>query len=649
MMRFSALARCASAGGSLSSRLAELAQRVEEHLASRGTAATAHDDGLWKQVLSTAHCARSLKETDTALAIVFRLLRCGCRPSCGAVWPGLIRDLAPYSDVEANAVLSYPGVPEGSDGGRGATPAQPARELGEMPAVGSELDMADMPPLLRPTRATLLMTGGVVPLSARVPCSDGGALSALLEVFCSAYDASDGSGGGDNELTVAYLQEVSAAVVSALQPITATLFLTELSPLARALLRFFGLLFQFSARQSVKQPHLAEQFAKKLTKLLPDNALGARIVLLFLAERHAEFGDEMMHLPLVRLAARGVWRHYEKHESFSCLRHLRRVNEAVDVTLQRNANSGNPLAMDEADEAALRLLLSLALLRAMRVEAISPDVFLSDAVDIVDRAPMTLSIEYELIVAKVQLLDLFLDDAASSSAIYDNLLQSLRAIVELRPRENVDGDTSAATGATPQEMKGEEEEEEEARVLARQHFQEAHRLVLTAFARSQVEERLNQAYTILVTHKYHGLVIAKDAVNPLLDALSRRGDCRVFNIVDLCVLYSGSHIDYDTITYLFRACRVAGDFYRARTLYQLLRDMIPGFLLRAPEAIKDTLQELKILPPEPAHLFPASLAVDGDEAAAAVSYEGVLADEALAARQRGPIRELPTKRTETPS
>ncbi|PWU85422.1 hypothetical protein C4B63_163g16 [Trypanosoma cruzi] len=125
------------------------------------------------------------------------------------------------------------------------------------------------------------------------------------------------------------------------------------------------------------------------------------MVLLFLAEHHAEYDDEMVHIPLVRIAAWAIWRQYEKHERFFCLRQLQHVNDAVDVTLQRNANNGNPLALDDSDEAALRLLLSLALLRVMRVEAVSPDVFLRDAVDIVDRSPMTLSIEYELIVAKV--------------------------------------------------------------------------------------------------------------------------------------------------------------------------------------------------------------------------------------------------------
>ncbi|EAN89515.1 hypothetical protein C3747_84g95 [Trypanosoma cruzi] len=644
-MRLSAVARCAPSSGTLSSRLTHLVQSAEEHIASRGTAATVRDDGLWEQVLATAHCARALKETDTTLAIVFRLLRCGCYPSRSAVWPGLIRDLAPYSDIEANAVLSYPGVPEGPESQSEAGPWRCARVPEDILAAGRESEVPDMPPLLRPTRETLLMTGGVVPLSARIPCSDGGALSVLLESFCSVCEASHG-GDGDGEMTVNFFQDVTAAVVSAMQPITATIVLTESSPLARALVRFFRLLFNFSARQSGGQLHLAENFAKGLTKLLPENALGARMVLLFLAEHHAEYGDEMVHIPLVRIAAGAIWRQYEKHESFSCLRQIQHVNDAVDVTLQRNANNGNPLALDDSDEAALRLLLSLALLRVMRVEAVSPDVFLRDAVDIVDRSPMTLSIEYELIVAKVELLDLFLDDESSSSAIYDDLLHSLRAIVELRPRDGVDGDTSAVPDATHYSIK---EDEEEVRELARQQFQEAHRLVLTVFARSQLDERLNQAYTVLVTHKYHGLVITRDVANPLLDALSRRGDCRVFNIVDLCVLYSGSHIDYDTLTYLFRACRVAGDFYRARTLYQLLREMIPGFLLRAPEAIKDALQELKILQPEPAHLFPASLAVDGDEAAAAVNYEGVVDDEALTARQRGPIRELPTKRTHTPS
>ncbi|ORC85338.1 uncharacterized protein TM35_000361980 [Trypanosoma theileri] len=666
-MRLTSFLRCPAAGSTLTARLSQLALRVETLYPYKRTEIHTppkeEDDGsLWKDVVAVAGAAGEARETDTAMALVLRLLHYSKSSPPAGVWATLIRDLAPYGDVEANTVLTYPGVISNGYSHSSHTSAERSqyRRLSmersgtgiESGGVGGNIEEGpvDSGILLRPTRETLLLTGGVVPLSARAPCSDGGALANLLNAFCSSYEASS----SDESISLSVVKDVMDAVVSTLRLIAPTVVLTESSSVTRSLLRFFQLVFRPGKQEKEEekkkeQQKLAEELAIHLIKVLPINAVGARVVILFLAEQHKSFPDDMIHLPLVRIAVKGLWLNYESVDDFSCLQHLQQVNDAVDVTLQRNANSGNSLGLEEADESDIRLLLSLALLRLMRLQADSPDIFLRDAVDIVDRCPVNLSVEYELLAAKVQLLDLFIDDPESSNTIYDDLLQSLRALVELRPRDN----SIQQEEELLEEKGGGGEEEEEIRRITQFHFQEAHRLVVTAFAQSHVEERLNQAYTILVTHKYHGLIITRELMHPLMDVLSRRGDCRVFNIVDLCVLYSGNSIDYETLNYLFQSCRVAGDFYRARTLYQLLREMIPGFLLRAPESIKEALRGLKVLEPEPNHLFPSSFTVERDVdatvAAAAVASAGVVDDEMLGVQQRGPIRELPNVVKETSS
>ncbi|KAH9586732.1 hypothetical protein LSM04_008446 [Trypanosoma melophagium] len=655
-MRLTSRLWCPSAGSTLTARLAQLAQRIDTLTPNKEV-----DNSLWGDVVAVAGVAGETRETDTAMALVLRLLHHRNSAPPAGVWAALIRDLAPYGDVEANTVLAYPGVTlDGNSYFSVASAGKLQYDRLQMERSGTgtgtsslssslvsmEKGPMDTGILLRPTRETLLLTGGVVPLSARAPCSDGSALASLLKAFCSSYEMSSGE---DKSLTV--LKDVMDAVISTLQLIAATLVLIESSPVTRSLLRFFQVVFRSGKEQEKEEKQkepLAEQFALNLIKVLPMNALGARVVILFLAEQCTSFPDDMIYLPLVRIAVRGLWLYYESVDDFSCLQQLQQVNDAVDVTLQRNANSGNSLGLVESDESDIRLLLSLALLRLMRLQADSPDIFLRDAVDIVDRCPVNLSVEYELLAAKVKLLDLFIDDPESSSTIYDDLLQSLRALVELRPRDSNNYNSNNSDNLREGHLL---EEEKDVRRVTQLHFQEAHRLVVTAFAQSHVEERLNQAYTILVTHKYHGLIITRELMHPLLDVLSRRGDCRVFNIVDLCVLYSGSSIDYETLTYLFQACRVAGDFYRARTLYQLLREMIPGFLLRAPEAIKEALRGLKVLEPEPNHLFAYSFTVERDVdaavAAAAVASAGVVEDEECDVQKRGPIRELPNIVKET--
>ncbi|CBH12759.1 hypothetical protein, conserved [Trypanosoma brucei gambiense DAL972] len=666
-MRASAAVRCILSSTTLTSQITQLVQRAEQHLnvkpanpCSLDTSSTPVADNLWEQVMAVAPSARALKETDTLLALVFRLLRNGLQPPSGEAaaetWSALIRDLAPYSDVEANSVLSYPGTPECAEELRGAMANALCAAEGRNNA---NCDLDDRP-LLRLTRETLLLTGGVVPLSARVPCSDGGAIGQLLDAFCVCCEAS-----GNAMMSSASLEEMSKAVLSALHVIAETVDVRETSPLVLSLLRFMRLLGvreKGQYKQNDESMGSVASFAEELTSVLANNGLGARIVLFFVHEHCEATPEEMVPLPLVCLAARGIWRHYRTADTtFPCLEHLKYVNGAVDVTLQRNANNNNILGLQENEEGDLRLQVSLALLKGMRLHADSPDVFLRSAIDVVDSCPASLSLEYEVLVAKTNLLDMFADDEASCSAIYDDLLQSLRALVELRPRdaendvssmnthEGGEGD-AASDGKVTRKKKLQIKHMEEDRQLLREQFQEAHRIVVEAFVRSRIQERLNQAYTILVTHKYHGLVITQEVAYPLLDVLSRRGDCRVFNIIDLCVLYSGCTIDYDALTCLFRACRVAGDFYRARTLYQLLKEMIPGFLLRAPTTIREMLRELKVLDPEPTHLFADTLlgngTMGGTECPANILPVELIDEDDPSNRRRGPLRELPSAKAE---
>lgn len=42
-----------------------------------------------------------------------------------------------------------------------------------------------------------------------------------------------------------------------------------------------------------------------------------------------------------------------------------------------------------------------------------------------------------------------------------------------------------------------------------------------------------------------------------------------------------------TIVYLVHTCAVAGDYYRARGLVALLKDIYPGFLLAAPDSVRE--------------------------------------------------------------
>lgn len=307
--------------------------------------------------------------------------------------------------------------------------------------------------------------------------------------------------------------------------------------------------------------------------------------------------------------------------AFGVLPLLQQLYNTVDVLFQTNANRGNPLQIDADLECRIKEEVAVALLGAMRVEIEAPDDYLRQALEVVERVPSSMAVEAELIAGKLRLLELdtaALDDDGRG-AVYADLVASLRSLVDMRPHRHLHRADVTSTppsfatpaGAAPSHSAGGREmqrsgemtleamEERDTDVL----LQSAHAMVLQALSASQREELISDAYSILVSHKYHGLKIRSSMVHPVMAALSRRGDCRAFNLVDLCVLYSNETVDMTTISYLFKACATAGDHYRARTLLQLIQEIVPGFLVKCPPSLLDTLRELKVVEAEPAHLF----------------------------------------------
>lgn len=184
------------------------------------------------------------------------------------------------------------------------------------------------------------------------------------------------------------------------------------------------------------------------------------------------------------------------------------------------------------------------------------------------------------------------DDAAVTTQHLDEacsqLIQSLRLVVEHRPRTDLGFSDDGARAMDPE---------------TRRRYQEVHSKAIAALCDTRSERWLQEAYVIIVTHKYHQLLIDAHVVRPLLRRFARTGDGRAFNIVDLITLYSNQKIDYDTIECLFRVCNVSGDFHRAKALLQILKETVPGFLSKAPQGIIDPLRELGVLPPIPGDAF----------------------------------------------
>ncbi|SYZ62932.1 hypothetical_protein (plasmid) [Leishmania braziliensis MHOM/BR/75/M2904] len=696
---------------------------------------------LWRELEDAATHANALRETDTVLSILQCLLLKQQYPTDVHAWSRLAKQLLPFGGIEQRTVLYYPGRPDasyrregyprgsslaalssssdpgptGADGGFGDEGAsrQGSGDTGRGRAQA-------VPYSLYPSRETLLLSGGVVPLSARVPVGDGRAVALFVRGFTrfmlTQLDAQPHPQLNSELLQV--VKDVSSAVMEALATNAGSLQLELLLPV---LLDYMELLHVLDLRTATaisagplaaaEEHHDAAgvtrkdeapngdgpssppssskptRFLQSIANDLAQNAMaggarGARIVLYYLSGRFAAVVEthqedaaaiftEAMYwaqqrylLALTRACMWAINQHYtpltagqsssSPHAQglFSAdaaadliatapmNAHIQALYDHIDVLFQKNTNADNPLGLVDEEVSRLKELHISALLRALRIEESAPDAYLRRALEVVDRVPASMAIEGELIAGKVRLLELDSDtvDEKGRAAIYADLLTSLRSLVEMRPRFSRHNGINLAAGGgggganSLGDGGGVEDDEgdgEQLRLDAATQtiLQRAHADVITAFCAAHKEEWSNEAYNILVAHKYHGLKITNDLIRPVLEVFSRRGDCRVFSLVDLCVLYSNAPIDMHTIALLFRTCAVAGDHYRARTFLQLMNEIIPGFLVKCPASVKESLQELKLLDPPPRHLF--------------VSTEDDLVQRALGEEQRT-VRRLPT-------
>ncbi|CBZ23583.1 conserved hypothetical protein [Leishmania mexicana MHOM/GT/2001/U1103] len=757
MLRYAPMRRCSAAAmQTLSAWLTDLAE--ESMAVPSATAADLHmrqNDGqeptrktpaqLWRELEDAATHANALRETDTLFSILQCLLLKQQYPTDMHAWARLAKQLLPYSGIEQRSVLCYPGRSDATyrrDGHPRGSSLANLSSSGDPVLTGTDGGFGDdgasrqgsggsrrggehaVPYSLYPSRETLLLSGGVVPLSARVPFGDGRAIALFVRGFTQFMEGQLGV-QPRTQLTSEVLQvvkDVSGAVTEALAANTDSLQLELLLP---ALLDYMELLHVLDLRTATANGHgpletederrdaagatgrddepnghgrsspprssRPTRFLQNMANDLAQNVMagaarGARVVLYYLNNRFAAvveayqadapdtFTDKMYWaqqrylLTLTRACMWAISQHYTPvttaassaapgsvassplpHlQGLRCTvattdlvatapmnAHIQALYDHIDVLFQRNTHANNPLRLTDEEVAQLKEVHTSALLRALRTEEAAPDAYLRRALEVVDRVPTSMAIEGELISGKVRLLELDSDtvDEEGRAAIYADLLTSLRSLVEMRPRfSRHNGANHAAAASTPSDGGGGEEDEgdgEQLRLDAATQaiLQRAHADVITAFCAAHTEEWSNEAYNILVAHKYHGVKITNDLIRPVLEVFSRRGDCRVFSLVDLCVLYSNESIDMHTIALLFRTCAAAGDHYRARTFLQLVNEIIHGFLVKCPASVKESLQELKLLDPPPRHLF--------------VSTEDDLVQSALGEEQRK-VRRLPT-------
>lgn len=608
---------------------------------------------LWREIASLSVHASALKETDSVLALVNELLHKGCLPpACSSVcWADLADRLLHFSSTEAFSVLHYPGQPE--------------REVRPTLHGASHRYFVPCP------RETLLMAGGVIPLSARLPCEDGEAIAVFLRHFCCCMEGHLRHGDAEADAVAAETTKMNASLIKLLRQGGGTVALEAVAESVAYYLSFLCRLDAVdrceAAGEGGETSGLLLSFATQLCSDVSVNALGARLTavgLAFIMEdlrqasakevEDAGLSVGMQHLlssqqffrasprtqrlllHLVRVVSRALYEHYEcfsaaettssegvqgfgvyTHDRMHMAPLLMCFNSFTEAACQFNAAHGNALCLPESYRHDVCAELSLATLRALRVEAATPDEFLRSSMDVVDRCSPSMAMEGELLSGKVDLFNYFDLNGESRAALYEDLTTSLRQLVELRPRaiaESSSSSSSIAGVGKADNDEGEANEESDDRftwspkrcamdATSQRIMQRAHEQVIRVLCDSLDTARIDEAYGIVVSHKYHGLIVTKEVIEPLLRVMSRRGDCRVFNLVDLCVLYSNSVVDMSAVTYLFRACAVAGDHYRAQTLLQLLKEVVPGFLIKAPAEVKELLKELKVLPPDPLQLF----------------------------------------------
>eukprot|EP00796_Vickermania_ingenoplastis_P010859 gene10859-7525_t len=644
-MFFRTSCRC-TGQSSFSRELESLVRRVRSlpvKLAAGNS--TANQADVWRSLGQLSAKAHALKETDTVFGVLEHLLRKGWTPPSLEVWSNLAQHLLPYSDVESHAVLHFPGASEEIVAAGQAVSPTTASSL--------EFSRSTWGSHVHPSRETLLLTGGVIPLSARFPCSDGRTLGIFLNHFCVHVRSQmswltkteeDWKGGVDSfpQCLFQHLQDMMRIVIAAIAINQATLSVEQLAESFTAFLKLFwdvGVLTAVIEKSKLPENTSAEDsaesqlapitsittsFSSAIASLLAIGVqgVGPTLALHYFSSLsvgewissgpHAwreEKGSPMWpaHLAQVQMEALMSVVHAMRPicsvATVDIAPRLRTVERTLDRVFQHNANNENRLRISSDSEQQYRLDVAEMLLAGMRREALSPDNFLRDAMELVDRFPPSMAIEAELLSAKVQLLDVFDLDKEGKQAVYNDLLSSLRNLVELRPRVNCfDGQENIGT---VDRSLADLQDSNQSRLdtNSQRLMQRAHQEVITVLSSSGDETYLNEAYGVLISHKYHGLVITKEVIRPLLRAFAQKGDGRVFNLVDLCVLYSNNTVDMDVLGALFQTCAVNGDYYRASSLLQLLEDSIPGFLLKASDDVIEALRSLRILPNEPLHLF----------------------------------------------
>lgn len=608
---------------------------------------------IWIELELLSAKAHALKESDTAYSLFRYLLKKGYYPPSLDSWILFAHHLLPFSDVESTTVLQYPGYRRNPGSGSAQVGSVPTADLSKCILRGGRGFSL--------SRQTLLLTGGVVPLMNRKPSADGTLLSLFLSDFCDYLTLERKNCGcyrmpfsaetkeKYSKNTDLRAKNLIAAAHSMLNLATSFMkkneqtvkFSSVAAPIIR-LIRFFWEMSQLrvlntgslnkESSSSVRR-EIRQQFSSLFHTLLSVNeeGLGPVSALYFFSsalsledwigssevwsknneDEASLIKNALLFFVKIQLEALvdvlQALKIDQDEIKVDFLWMARRIDDLVSKFLQHNTNHRNIFQIPSAVERYILLLVAEVLLSAMRREALFPDQFLRDAIEIIERCSPSMFMEAVLLSAKVQLLEVLDLDKEKRIAVYKDLITSLRNLVDLRPRQRAIGTTSYDEGEDSETdvLNAERKDHISSKMdeYSQKVLQRAHEEVITVLCASNELENLNEAYSIIISHKYHGLIVTKEVIKPLLRAFARRGDGRAFNLVDLCVLYSNQTVDMDVFSCLFRVCAVNGDHHRAKTMLKLLEETIPGFLIKAPANITQDLQALKVLAYEPAHLF----------------------------------------------
>jgi hypothetical protein len=618
MLKWSSRRLCAGPEVTLSQRLKSLSSKIRQTPAIELTRAT-HANALWKEYLDVLRVAVGTRETDATLSLAHLLLKRGCTPPPApvsgsleashatpstssppaekSVWAELF-SAASFSDVECSAPLAYRASVLRSHDASGPPPAQDSG----IESLGAPVD-----------RDLLVMTGGIIPLTQRHRCADGFAFVELLKRWGHSHNGALTDATDASSSTPAMLPDADAiALLDALQLCKGSLVkeaLQALSPLILSLTQNTDVDAKlFYLLESLAPTPEGSRSENRSTAASPEQRTRSVFAALAIVESILHKGiHEFLDLERAYRALNVVRKGYTcKHPSLEVAPIVERLCSMMDFAIQTNESDGNPMELDGDTIQLIRGAAVEARVRCLAMEMDDPFAFVEAMDQILAQfgTERSFAMQHEVIQAFAMWVDRQRDvaltesegdekpsDAAAPATSMDDALahmvQTLRSMVEVRPRgDDMDPDSKAM-------------------------YQHSHALVLTALCGSHDEKWLSEGYLIVVTHKYHQLSIDVDTIRPLVLALSKRGDCRVFNLVDLVTLYCNNKIDFITVEAMFRTCRVAGDYHRAKALYQLMKETVPGFLAKAPVGIVASLRELKIIKPIPPSMF--SLPDDGDQ------------------------------------